>query len=87
MRLIARINRLQQNIEAHRAAADVYARRERERIEAMTDAQLQDHIATVLTTMIECGAWSIEEAAEHVGVTPDDVFAIVAGYATMVSER
>lgn len=87
MRLIARINRLQQNIEAHRAAADAYTRRERERIETMTDAQLQERIAAGLATMIECGAWSIEEAAECIGVTPDDVCAIVAGYATMVSER
>ena len=75
-----RLKRIGQQVDARRAAADAYARYEQERIATMTDEQLQAHLVAVLTTMIEMGVWSIEEAAERIGATAAEVRDIMAGH-------
>lgn len=75
-----RLKRLGRQVDARRAAVDTYERYEQERIAAMTDEQLQAHLVAVLTTMIEMGVWSIEEAAERIGATAAEVRDIMAGH-------
>lgn len=78
-----RLERLRRQVDTRRAAADAYARYEQERVAAITDEQLQAHntaLMRVLTILIEAGAWSVEEAAERIGITPAEIRDIMAGY-------